>query len=269
MKNIFKSGISTAQELLAKEKLLVQELIEKNRIKSGEIIATDKILADEILSHTLIVEKLNVLHKQHTNTIIALVAVILTVTLIGGIVFLRTPKINKIDTIDIIVANQDSLKTSYGVILSMLQNLTDIVNKQQDLISHSPIGKPLDIQNMKNVSSKYGPRVNSKGEIEYHKAIDISAKKGSALYAMASGTVIEAKFDDGWGNTILVDTGIGYQYRISHMDSLFVKLGQKVVQGEMVGKVGNTGNSFGDHADIRITFTQNGKTQDVNPSIFI
>jgi murein DD-endopeptidase MepM/ murein hydrolase activator NlpD len=235
-------------------------------------IVADALLAEKVVSEKLITDELTVNRPKKETRMIYITFGIYLLTLILGIVYInyRPGIVSITNSVDSIKTNQDSLKSSNNTILLAVQNLTGIVSKQQDVISHSPIGKPLDIQNMKNVTSTFGPRINNKGDTTYHKAIDISAPKGSPLYAMASGTVMESRYANGWGNTVVVNCGTyGYSYRISHMDKILVAKGQEVTQGEQIGTVGNTGNSFGYHADIRITFVVDGKEISVDPSVFI
>jgi murein DD-endopeptidase MepM/ murein hydrolase activator NlpD len=234
-------------------------------------IVAETVIADKVTSDKVVTDSLQVAHpkKEFFMIYVTFGIYLLTVVIMILYVNFRPGIVSMGDDVRIIKSNQDSLKIGMTSTLLAVQSLTNIVNKQQDIITHSPIGKPLDIQNMKNVVSKFGPRLNSKGEIEYHKAIDVSAPKGSPLYAMASGIVIESQYDDGWGNTVVVDCGNKYSYRISHMDQLIVQKGQEVIQGEQVGTVGNTGHSNGNHADIRVMYKSEGKTVNVDPAIFL
>ena len=105
-----------------------------------------------------------------------------------------------------------------------------------------------------SVSSHYGYRSASISGWSYHGGIDIVLGYGSSagipVVAAASGTVVVA--NSGWrgyGHTVVIDHGGGIQTRYAHMypGSLTVRVGQKVYQGQQIGRIGSTGNSTGPH----------------------
>jgi murein DD-endopeptidase MepM/ murein hydrolase activator NlpD len=108
------------------------------------------------------------------------------------------------------------------------------------------------------VSSNYGETRDS----VKHWGLDISNKKGAPIYSPVTGTVISAKYDGGYGNRTVLDSG-RFKISISHQDKMYVVVGQLVAQGQLIGTVGNTGNSTGAHEHIEIE--QDGKRQDPKP----
>lgn len=68
---------------------------------------------------------------------------------------------------------------------------------------------------------------------------------GAPVKAPATGTVVSAKKDGNWGNSVVIDTGNGTTVRLSHLSSLNVRPGQKVSASSIVGKQGNTGSVLG------------------------
>ena len=102
------------------------------------------------------------------------------------------------------------------------------------------------------------------GEIAYHSGTDIGAPDGTPILAAADGTVTIANAIDSWGG------GYGYHIKISHNDtfdtlyahcsSICVTVGQEVKQGEVIGYVGTTGNSTGNHLHFEVW--QNGERTD-------
>lgn len=102
------------------------------------------------------------------------------------------------------------------------------------------------------------------GEIAYHSGTDIGAPGGTPILAAADGTVTIANAIDSWGG------GYGYHIKISHNDtfdtlyahcsSICVTVGQEVKQGEVIGYVGTTGNSTGNHLHFEVW--QNGERTD-------
>ena len=91
------------------------------------------------------------------------------------------------------------------------------------------------------LSSLFGPRKNPRGW-KFHQGIDMAAIKGTPVKAVASGEVIEARFDAGYGKMILLAHGNHYQTRYAHLDKIFVSVGQTVERGTVIGRVGATGN---------------------------
>ncbi len=104
------------------------------------------------------------------------------------------------------------------------------------------------------VSSYYGYRSASISGWSYHGGIDIVLGSGSSagipVVAAASGTVVTAY--SGWygyGHTVVIDHGNGIKTRYAHMypGSITVRVGQRVYQGQQIGRIGSTGNSTGPH----------------------
>jgi murein DD-endopeptidase MepM/ murein hydrolase activator NlpD len=112
------------------------------------------------------------------------------------------------------------------------------------------------------VTSRFGTRWGST-----HKGVDIGAAKGTAIKAAASGTVVTAStgYNGGYGNYMVISHGDGVETAYGHCSALYVKVGQKVSQGEVIGAVGNTGRSYGNHLHFEIRI--NGVAQ--NPQNYL
>ena len=88
----------------------------------------------------------------------------------------------------------------------------------------------------------------------YHNwAIDIPNSIGTPIFAADSGRIVEAQYgyNGGYGNTILIDHGDGFQTRYGHMSSLAI-IGGYVSQGQVIGYMGSTGRSTGSHLHFEI-----------------
>lgn len=109
-----------------------------------------------------------------------------------------------------------------------------------------------------------GPRYNG-----YHWwATDHPAAPGVPIGASAGGTVVAADpngYNGGYGKTILIDHGNGWQTRYAHMSQLYVSPGERVDAGQTIGANGNTGRSTGPHLHFEII--RNG--QRLNPCNYI
>lgn len=115
------------------------------------------------------------------------------------------------------------------------------------------------------VSSHYGYR-NIFGYREFHTGIDIPAPRNTNIIASNSGFVTTATYSNsGYGNRVIIDHGGGYKTLYAHCNSLNVKVGDFVAQGDVIAFVGTTGLSTGNHLHFEIR--QNGAT--VNPYPYI
>ncbi|MEL7433450.1 MAG: LysM peptidoglycan-binding domain-containing M23 family metallopeptidase [Chloroflexota bacterium] len=96
-----------------------------------------------------------------------------------------------------------------------------------------------------------------------HSGIDLSAPTGTPIYAANSGNVIFSGFSRwGYGNAVVIEHGGVYSTLYGHMSSIAVGCGQFVSVGQVIGLVGNTGNSSGPHLHFEIMI--NGEA--INPS---
>lgn len=106
-----------------------------------------------------------------------------------------------------------------------------------------------------SVGETYGPQ-----EGRFHNGIDIYGNYGAPIIAADGGTVVEALgsgYNGGWGLTILVDHGNGYQTRYSHCSAVLVTSGEKVSQGQVIGYVGSTGYSTCNHLHFEVYYGGN------------
>jgi murein DD-endopeptidase MepM/ murein hydrolase activator NlpD len=96
-----------------------------------------------------------------------------------------------------------------------------------------------------------------------HYGIDISAPTGTPIFATGDGTVKSVGRHGGYGNTVIIDHGYGYQTLYGHMKTISVKKHKKVKRGEIIGYVGNTGLSRAPHVHYEIIYN-NKKIDPVN-----
>lgn len=88
-----------------------------------------------------------------------------------------------------------------------------------------------------------------------HKGLDIAAPGGTDIYAAADGVVISAGWNPGgYGYFVQIDHLNGYQTVYGHMSTVFAAEGQTVTRGQLIGAVGTTGNSTGDHCHFEVRY---------------
>lgn len=90
----------------------------------------------------------------------------------------------------------------------------------------------------------------------FHPAIDLAAPRGTAIFPVADGQVVgikRGKSLGSYGQMVLVEHCLGQQSLYAHLDTVFVFLGQEVTKSTVLGTVGNTGWSTGNHLHFQLS----------------
>jgi len=107
----------------------------------------------------------------------------------------------------------------------------------------------------RRVTSNYGWRedpVNPvAGQMTFHRAVDLAGKMGDPVKAALKGTVLHVDNNRNLGNFIILKHG-EYQTLYAHLSAVSVKKGQEVSQGQVIGKVGETGYTTGPHLHFEV-----------------
>lgn len=118
------------------------------------------------------------------------------------------------------------------------------------------------------ISSPYGYRSASISGNSFHGGTDIAGGgiSGKPVYASRAGKIITAVTSNrGYGIYVLVDHGDGYSTLYAHMSARYVSAGDNVSKGQMIGRVGSTGNSTGPHLHFEVRYYGEKK----NPMNFV
>lgn len=124
-------------------------------------------------------------------------------------------------------------------------DLTDYDKELQGPIISSS-GYKIPLQNY-TISSVFGNRNG-----EFHRGLDMAAAQGERIYAVKSGRVIKAEFHTSWGNYVAIQHEDGTTALYAHQQQSIVKVGNTVSQSQIIGYVGNTGNSTGSHLHFEL-----------------
>lgn len=160
---------------------------------------------------------------------------------------------NDIESIERALAKREASIEALGV------SLSEMVLKE----GQTPEGMPV-----KNgwISSRYGWRISpTSGRKQFHKGVDIPARRGSEVIAVADGIVVRAERQSALGNVVEINHGDGIKTLYAHNSKNVVSVGTSVSKGDKIAEVGSTGRSTGPHVHFQVS--KNGKI--VDPKSFI
>lgn len=118
------------------------------------------------------------------------------------------------------------------------------------------------LENYRYISSGYGYRTHPiTKKLNFHNGIDIPAPKNTSVIASDDGIVIFAGYKNGYGNVVEIEHFDNKKTLYAHNNSIVVNEGQVVKRGQVIAKVGSTGDSTGNHVHFEVKI--NNKT--INP----
>lgn len=145
-----------------------------------------------------------------------------------------------------------------------LDEVADLALRKKDMINSIPAVPPVTIDIVRRtLVSGYGMRFHPISKVwRMHTGMDFAAKIGTPIYATGDGVVKFAGSDaSGYGTYVILDHGYGYQTLYGHMSKLRTTQGKRVKRGEIIGEIGNTGQSTGPHLHYEVIY----RGQKVNP----
>lgn len=132
-------------------------------------------------------------------------------------------------------------------------DVADMCKSRDEMLKCVPAIQPVSNKDLKQTASGFGMRMDPVyGVLRFHGGMDFSAPVGTNVYATGNGTVVSTGWQTGYGNTVEIDHGFGYRTVYAHLDASRTRQGQKVVRGEIIGLVGNTGKSTGPHLHYEV-----------------
>ena len=176
------------------------------------------------------------------------------------------------ETAQKILETQNTLSQLTETSEEFQRELTDLIRRYEEQLEKERRARqtlfwPLDLKN-KRVTSPYGYRYHPlTGNYKFHTGIDLAGPnsgdiKQNNIYAAMDGVVITAvnlpNSTTGYGSYIIISHGYSERYGsnvstlYAHLDSLNVKKGDEVKQGQLIGKVGTTGSSTGYHLHFEV-----------------
>ena len=89
-------------------------------------------------------------------------------------------------------------------------------------------------------------------DVEFHEGVDLGADWGEPVRAAAAGVVTAASYNGGYGLMVDIDHENGYATWYAHLSSTEVRIGEHVLKGQVIGRVGMTGFATGPHVHYQV-----------------
>ena len=155
-------------------------------------------------------------------------------------------------TLDSIAVYMNRLDRRSVLVQRDVNLMMEQLYEKKDIISSTPSILPAKGW----ISSYFGyRRYPFTGEVSLHEGIDIAAFPETPVYSPADGVVVFAGYKQGYGKVIVIDHGYELSTLYGHLADIMVIRWEKVKRGQVIGSIGNTGNSSGPHLhyEVRIS----------------
>jgi len=164
------------------------------------------------------------------------------------------------------VGDLKKLRVSLDNSIAPLNEITDVLLSQRALLTDIPTLWPLKGVRGR-VTAPYGPSIHPfTGEWYLHKGLDLGYGMGQPIVATANGKVVIKEYEErGFGNYLVIQHKYGFDTKYAHMQNIYVKEGQEVKQGDVIGTMGNSGLSDGPHLHYEVRIG----SQVLDPAKFI
>lgn len=161
---------------------------------------------------------------------------------------------NNKELLEVTARKLDQIAGQIYVQSKSFDEVYELAKNKEEMLASIPAIQPVKNADLKRIASYYGIRVDPIYKVnKFHAGIDFSAPKGTPVYSSGNGKVIKTqKSKRGYGNTIEIDHGFGYTTFYAHNSEIIAKRGDKVVRGQIIAKVGNTGKSTAPHLHYEV-----------------
>jgi len=163
-------------------------------------------------------------------------------------------------------ARVDKLMKQLYIQSGSFEEIFRLAKQKTQMLAAIPAIQPVSNADLKRIASGFGYRIHPIYKTsKLHTGQDFTAPVGTDVYATGNGTVRRIEYSGrGYGRSIVVDHGYGYQTLYAHLSKVKVRQGQKVNRGDLIGLVGNTGTSTAPHLHYEVI--KNGNK--INPANF-
>jgi murein DD-endopeptidase MepM/ murein hydrolase activator NlpD len=147
----------------------------------------------------------------------------------------------------------DLLEKEIYVQAKSYEEVLQMAKEQEIRMENIPAIQPVMNKDLKRVASGYGMRIDPVYHVrKFHQGMDFTAPTGTEVFATGNAKVAFSGWKQGYGNTVILDHGYGYQTLYAHLYKSLVRKGQKVRRSDIIALVGNTGKSTGPHLHYEV-----------------
>ena len=147
----------------------------------------------------------------------------------------------------------DVLEKELYVQAKSYDEVLELAKTQGIRMENIPAIQPVLNKDLKRVASGYGVRIDPVYHVrKFHQGMDFTAPTGTEVFATGNAKVSFVGWKQGYGNTVILDHGFGYQTLYAHLFKALVRKGQKVRRSDIIALVGNTGKSTGPHLHYEV-----------------
>lgn len=156
---------------------------------------------------------------------------------------------------DLMLASREKvaeIKNKATIQFESFRAIEEKKNEWKREMEYLPMISPVNVIYRLGDGMKFRDKHPVLGTPQWHHGQDFRTPYGTNVYATGSGKVIEAGWNSGFGNCIVVDHGYGYRSTYGHLSNIKVTVGLNIKRGDQIGLSGNTGTSTGPHLHYQI-----------------
>jgi len=148
----------------------------------------------------------------------------------------------------------DQLERRIQLAIESQKEISRVLKKKRERLRHLPTINPVS---KGRITDKFGKRMDPFiDKPRQHTGVDIAAPKGTPVHATAQGVVefVQHRYSPNrnYGKYIIINHGFGKQTLYAHLSKIFVKPGQQIERGQIIGRVGDTGRATGPHLHYEV-----------------
>jgi len=149
----------------------------------------------------------------------------------------------------------EKIKNRLTVEVQSINELKSALASKQKQWAARPAIQPINNKQLIHLYLVFGERLHPLlGYTRPHNGLDFAAPVRSPIYATGDGVVTYADGGTTYGNVVFINHGYGFETRYGHMSQFIVSVGQSIKRGQILGYVGNTGLSGGNHLHYEVLY---------------
>jgi murein DD-endopeptidase MepM/ murein hydrolase activator NlpD len=188
----------------------------------------------------------------------------------------RYTKLESMDNSELIISVAKKLDILSKQVYVQSKSYDEVVRMalgKEKMLASIPAIMPVSNKDLKRTASGWGMRMHPIYRIpRFHYGMDFTAPTGTDVFSTGDGIVKEVGRNSGYGNTVLIDHGYGYETLYGHLLRSNVQVGQQIKRGDVIGFIGSSGASTAPHLHYEVMKNgqkvnpQNYYFQDLNPA---